>query len=115
MKISKVVHDQKLQLGPAGLVMLGEMARAIELDRVARSFNKGKPQITTADILRTMIGLLAQGKADFDHVKPFIGDEFFISSMGIGRVPSAETYRQKFQYLALNRQRIEIRYDHEGL
>ncbi len=102
MKISKVVHDQKLQLGPAGLVMLGEMAKAIELDRVARSFSKGKPHITTADILRTMIGLLTQGKADFDHVKAFIGDEFFMNSMGIGRVPSAETYRQKFQDLALN-------------
>lgn len=103
MKISKVVHDQNLQLGPAGLVMLGEMARAIELDSLARSINKGNPQITIADILRTMIGLLAQGKADFDHVKAFIGDKFFMNSMGIGRVPSAESYRQKFQDLALSK------------
>jgi hypothetical protein len=28
VKISQVVHDQNLQLGTAGLVMLGEMARA---------------------------------------------------------------------------------------
>ncbi len=76
MKISKMVHDQELQLGPAGLVMLGEMARAIELDRLARFLIKGQPQITPADILRTMIGFLAQGKTDFDHVKSSIGDEF---------------------------------------
>lgn len=102
MKISKVVHDQKLQLGPAGLVILGEMARAIELDSIARSVSRGNPQISITDILKTMIGLLAQGKSDFDHVKAFIGDEFFMNTMGIGRVPSAETYRQKFQDLALN-------------
>lgn len=102
MKISKVVHDQKLQIGPAGLVMLGEMARVIELDSACRSISKGNPKITNADILKTMIGLIAQGKTDFDHVKAFIGNEFFMNSMGIGRVPSAETYRQKFQDLAMN-------------
>jgi len=103
MKISKVVNKDDLQTGPAGLILLGEMVRAIELDKIAKAITSGNPQITAADILRTMIGLLSQGKSDFDHAKAVIGDEFFMNSMSIDRVPSAETYRQKFQELALNK------------
>ena len=102
MKISRVVHDKNMRLGPAGLIMLGEMARAIGLDSVAQRTNQGNPQITSTDILLTMVGLLAQGKPDFDHVKAYIGDEFFMNSLGINHVPSAESYRQKFQNLALH-------------
>ena len=103
MKISKVVNKDNLHTGPAGLVFLGEMARMIKLDKTAKAITNGNPQIATKDILRTMIGLLSQGKSDFDHVKAFIENEFFMNSMGIDRVPSAETYRQKFQDLALNK------------
>ena len=103
MKVAKVVHKEKLQSGPAGLVFLGEMARMIQIDQMARKITSGNPQIAVKDILRTMIGLLSQGKSDFDHAKAVIGEEFFMNSMGIDRVPSAETYRQKFQELALNK------------
>lgn len=34
MKISKVVNTEDLQTGPAGRVILGEMSRMIELDKV---------------------------------------------------------------------------------
>ncbi len=102
MKVTKVVNKDNLQTGPAGLILLGEMFRAIELDKIAKAITSGNPQISVADIFRTMIGLLSQGKSDFEHVKAVINDEFFMNSMGIERVPSAETYRQRFQELSSN-------------
>ena len=103
MKVSKVVNKENLQTGPAGLAFLGEMTRMLDIDRIAKTLTSGNPQIATQDILKTMIGLLSQGKSDFDHVKPVMNDSFFMNSMGIDRVPSAETYRQKFQELALKK------------
>lgn len=42
-----------------------------------------------------MIGLLALGKPDFDAVEPFREDPFFIQSLGLTRVPSSPTLRQR--------------------
>jgi len=67
MKIAKAVNKDDLQTGPVGLIFVGEMARMIELDKIARAITSGNPQITTADILRTMTGLLSQSKSEFDH------------------------------------------------
>jgi len=43
MKISKVVNKDDLQTGPAGLILLGQMARAIELDKIAKAITSGNP------------------------------------------------------------------------
>ena len=47
MGISKVVHKQNLQAGPAGLVFAGQMAKVAGLDAVARQVTIGRPQIST--------------------------------------------------------------------
>ena len=102
MGISKVVRKENLQAGPAGLVFIGQMAKLAGLDVVAKQVTIGKPQIPTEDLLKTMIGLMVQGKTDFDHVKPLSGNRYFMNAVDIVRVPSAETYRQTFQRMALN-------------
>jgi len=43
-----------MRLGPAELIMLGEMARAIGLDSVAKRTNQENLQITSTDILLTI-------------------------------------------------------------
>ena len=102
MGITKVVRKENLQAGPAGLVFIGQMAKLAGLDAMAKAVTIGKPQISTQDILKTMLGLMVQGKTDFDHVKPLAGSRYFMNAVNIARVPSAETYRQTFQRIALN-------------
>lgn len=49
----------------------------------------------TSDIVRSYVGLLVQGKSDFDAMENFRGDTFFKQSLGIGLLPSSVTLRQR--------------------
>jgi len=51
--------------------------------------------IANSDILKSYLGLLVQGKNDFDAVEAFRGDAFFSRALGIGTVPSSPTLRQR--------------------
>ena len=51
--------------------------------------------IPHADVLRSYEGLLSTGKSDYEAITDKMEDEYFKESLGIGRVPSAETLRQK--------------------
>lgn len=52
--------------------------------------------ISAADVLRCYIGLLCQGKSDFEAIRPFFeDDEFFAAALGVKNVPSPETLRQR--------------------
>ena len=102
MIINDVKRSSSSQMGHAGLALIGEMARVSGLDQLAKDVSKAKqPNISDAEILRTLCGLLCQGKTDFDHVKGYQDDSFFMASLGLNRVPSAEILRQRFQQLSL--------------
>lgn len=58
------------------------------------------PHIQNGDIARSYIGLLCQGKNDFDHIEPFRDDEFFAQSLMIKNVPSSPTLRQRLDIAA---------------
>ena len=50
-----------------------------------------KGGVANSDIIRSYLGLLTQGKRDFDTVENFRGDAFFKQSLGIGLLPSSPT------------------------
>jgi len=52
--------------------------------------------------MKAMLGLMVQGKTDFDHVKPLAANRYLMNTVDIDRVPSAESCRQTFQRIALN-------------
>ena len=54
------------------------------------------PDIRHADVVASYLGLLAQGKSDFEDVEPFREDAFFAHALGCEHVPSAPTLRQRF-------------------
>jgi len=57
--------------------------------------------IATADVLRCYLGLLCQGKSDFEAIRPFWeDDEFFAAALGVQNVPSPETLRQRMDKVA---------------
>jgi hypothetical protein len=53
------------------------------------------PLITNGDIAKSYVGLLCQGKNDFDHIEQFRKDKFFGQSLMIKTVPSSPTLRQR--------------------
>lgn len=52
--------------------------------------------IRNADITRSYVGLLSIGKNDYQAIEQHRGDGFFKRSLGISRVPSEPTLRQRF-------------------
>jgi class 3 adenylate cyclase len=50
--------------------------------------------LANSDILRSYLGLLVQGKSDFDAIENFCGDAFFKQALGIALLPSSPTLRQ---------------------
>jgi hypothetical protein len=76
----------------AGLALVGQYAKRLGVsDRVDRKFPVGVGGIANSDILKSYLGLLVQGKNDFDAVEAFRGDDFFTRALGIGTVPSSST------------------------
>jgi hypothetical protein len=55
----------------------------------------GSPSVSHADVIRTYVGLLAIGKSDFEAVAGVKADPWFKTALDIGKVPSAETLRQR--------------------
>ncbi len=45
--------------------------------------------------MKSYLGLLCQGKSDFDHIEPFRQDDAFAISLDIQVVPSSPTLRQR--------------------
>ena len=52
--------------------------------------------IAHADCVKSYVGLLCTGKSDFDAIENKRNDTFFITALGIERVPSAPSLRQRF-------------------
>jgi len=61
---------------------------------------KGTNGIGIDDILRSYLGMLSLGQTDYEAVSNKKNDDYFKHSLGIKKVPSAETLRQRFDELS---------------
>ena len=87
----------------AGLALVGQYIKRLGISaRVDRKFPVGGGGIANSDILKSYLGLLVQGKNDFDAIEAFRGDGFYKRSLGIGAVPSSPTMRQRMNTNALS-------------
>lgn len=80
----------------AGLALVGHHLKA--LASVLAEVDSALPVrtgVATSDIVRSYLGLLVQGKSDFDAIENLRGDKFFKHSLGIGLLPSSPTLRQR--------------------
>ncbi|KRE28949.1 IS1380 family transposase [Paenibacillus sp. Soil522] len=87
----------------AGLILVGKLLAETKLfGRLNRSVidNIKVPLISNADNVVAYLGLLCQGKSDFDHIEPFRQDRFFAKALGIRKMTSAPTLRQRFDQAA---------------
>lgn len=92
-----IVKQLDYDLTPvAGLALVGHHLR--RLTPVLKQIDKALPVRTgvcNSDIVRSYVGLLVQGKSDFDAIENFRGDTFFKQSLGIELLPSSVTLRQR--------------------
>ena len=80
----------------AGLALVGQYIKRIGLNQlVDPKFPMDVGGIANSDILKSYLGLLVQGKNDFDAIEAFRSDNFFTRSLGVGAVPSSPTIRQR--------------------
>lgn len=102
MLITDIKRNTGTTIGHAGLALVAEMARVSGLDSLVDRLCPAKmPQIKEREIFRTLVGLISQGKTDFDHVREYCDNDFFATSLGLSRIPSSEILRQRFQSIAL--------------
>ena len=92
-----IVKQLDYDLTPvAGLALVGH-----HLNRLAPVFKQldaalpVRNGVANSDILRSYLGLLVQGKSDFDAIENFRGDAFFKQALGIKLRPSSPTLRQR--------------------
>ena len=80
----------------AGLALVGHHLN--RLTPVFRRIDAAFPVaggVANSDILRSYLGLLVQGKSDFDAIENFRSDAFFKQALGIKLLPSSPTLRQR--------------------
>lgn len=80
----------------AGLALVGHHLKS--LAPVLAKIDAAMPVrtgVASSDIVRSYLGLLVQGKSDFDAIENLRGDKFFKQSLGIGLLPSSPTLRQR--------------------
>jgi len=92
-----IVKQLDYDLTPvAGLALVGHhMQRLVPVfDEIDQALPV-KTGVINSDILRSYVGLLVQGKSDFDAIENFRGDAFFKQALGIKLLPSSPTLRQR--------------------
>jgi hypothetical protein len=91
-----VQSDTDTTTSHAGLALVG---RALGHTRLAKDLDEQIPLrhgIAHADCAKSYVGLLCTGKSDFDAIENRRNDAFFKSGLGIEKVPSAPSLRQRF-------------------
>ena len=80
----------------AGLTLVGDYVKTIAA--VLKRLDKALPVragVANSDIVRSYLGLLVQGKSDFDAIENYRGDKFYKQSLGIELLASSPTLRQR--------------------
>lgn len=86
----------------AGLALVGALLQRTTLRRRVGAIHLAdcpRPEVQHGEVVTAGIGLLCLGKSDFTDIEAFRGDEFFRRSLGLRKVPSEATLRQRLDIL----------------
>ena len=92
-----IVKQLDYDLTPvAGLALVGHYLKAVRpvLDRLDAALPM-RTGVSNCDIVRAYVGLLVQGKSDFDAIENFRGDAFYKQALDIKLLASSPTLRQR--------------------
>lgn len=105
MKTIHVEFSDERLITPSGLVFVGQILGKSEfvkkINRAPISNEYLQKQIKNGDVLLTYIGMLCQGKPQYEAVREMLDDpEYYKDALGIAyAIPSAETLRQRFDMI----------------
>lgn len=88
----------------SGLILPGLLMAQTDLNAELNKTkipNNPSPHISNADVVVSYLGLLCQGKSDYDHIEAFREDNFFKEALMLDTVPSSSTLRQRLDAGAL--------------
>lgn len=92
--------DEELEAN-AGFALVGQaLRRHAGLASADEQIPLRSHGIPHSDVLASFIGLLTIGKSDFEAITDMAEEPFFREALGIRRVPSEATLRQRFDNLA---------------
>ncbi len=101
--------DEEFYTSHSGLALVGLCVNRFSgLGKALKQAIPLRHGISHEDIARSYLGLMCLGKSDFEAVANVRGDDFFRQALGLERVPSAETLRQRLdEHAALMREVID--------
>lgn len=97
----RIRHSGKVLTPTAGLALVGQLLRIAQLAQQLDPAFPVRHGIRTSDVVKSYVGLLCQGKSDFDAIEAYRDEAFFAQALGVGQVPSAPTLRQRLDALAV--------------
>jgi len=104
----------------SGLTLVGyglyRMKNWNRIDGIHLPNAKTEPLIPHSDVLKSYVGLLCTGKSDYEAIEDYRpGDKYFPTSLGIDRVASCETLRQRMDQLGTEGEVVTIGLKEENL
>ena len=105
MRTMHVEFSNERLITPSGLVFVGQILGKSDfvkkMNRAPISKDYLQKQIKNGDILLTYIGMLCQGKPQYEAVREMMDDpDYYKQALGISyAIPSAETLRQRFDMI----------------
>jgi hypothetical protein len=97
-----ISQTDEVLVSQAGLAMVGALLKDTAIKRrmsTIRLEDCPRPEIKHGEVVTAAIGLLCLGKSDYTDIEAFRGDAFFRRALGLGKVPSEETLRQRLDAL----------------
>jgi hypothetical protein len=97
-----ISETDEVLVSHSGLALAGAILQGTQIRKRASAVRLGdrrRPEVSHADVLTAMIGLLCLGKPDFEAIEAFRQDEFFRRALGLTKVPSEGTLRQRLDEL----------------
>ena len=97
-----ITHTDEVLVSHSGLalagVLLGQSPLRKRLNAI-RLNERERPEVPHGDVLVAMIGLLCLGKSDYADIEGYRHEEFFRQTLGLKKLPSEETLRQRMDQL----------------
>lgn len=82
-----------------GISLIGQVLKHCKIEHIFRDNSLKGFQFQDHDILKSLIGILAQGREKFTDITPFRTNKVFMKSLGLKAVPSEESLRQRLEMM----------------
>ena len=84
----EIKQSGKLQLTSySRLALVGQCCQIAQVDAVIDPRIPVSQGMRTADLVKSLVGLLSLGKSDFEAIEPFRQDRFFKQALGLSKIP----------------------------